>query len=108
MLYVFYLSDSYITHLSGRAFQSSLSGANGFTHQLLTKKSIAQGIRKAYHSVSKKKWDRIQELSAKIIDSIDADIALEINAPPNPTQLRDEDELAITMTESYCHLSRSA
>ena len=101
------VSDSYISDLTQRVFRSNIDGCHGVALRLLTKKSVAAGIRKAYQQYKQRKFQSIQELSARIVQLIHPDDE-PLPAPLNPvSRVSDVDEHASEVTDTFLVMSRS-
>lgn len=104
----FFLTDSYIQHLTQQTFRSTLQDSTPLAIRHLTKKSIASGIKKVYQQVSTQKWKRVTELSVLVLQQLDSpDVQPE---PPTTSAGRstEMDEMAPLTTQSFCELYRSA
>ncbi|XP_048734826.2 uncharacterized protein LOC125650505 [Ostrea edulis] len=99
--------ESYIQCLSQKTFRSTLQDSNSQPIQNLTKKSVANGIKRVYQQVSNQKWMKVTELSALVTQQLDLE-----QLPEPPTVSAGEsiemDEMASITTKSFCELYRSA
>ncbi|XP_062568381.1 uncharacterized protein LOC134230571 [Saccostrea cucullata] len=99
--------DSYIQCQSQQTLKSTLQDSKSRTIHHLTKKSVANGIKRVYQQVSSNKWKKVTELSAHVIQQLDQQPEL----PPSITSAgrsTDMDEMAPLTTQSFCELYRSA
>ncbi|XP_062568380.1 uncharacterized protein LOC134230570 [Saccostrea cucullata] len=99
--------ESYIQHQSQQTLQSTLQDSKSRTIHHLTKKSVANGIKRVYQQVSTNKWKKVTELSAHVIQQLDQQPEL----PPSTTSAgrsTEMDEMAPLTTQSFCELYRSA
>ncbi|XP_048734829.1 uncharacterized protein LOC125650508 [Ostrea edulis] len=97
--------ESYIQRLSQRTFRSTLHDSQDIHN--LTKKSVANGIKRVYKQISDQKWKKITELSALVTQQLDLE-----QLPEPPTVSAGEsiemDKMASITTKSFCELYRSA
>ncbi|XP_061174587.1 uncharacterized protein LOC133183670 [Saccostrea echinata] len=99
--------ESYIQRQSQQTLRSTLQDSKTMTFHHLTKKSVANGIKRVYQQVSTNKWKKVTDLSALVIQQLDQQPELPTSTT-SAGRSAEMDEMAPLTTQSFCQLYRSA
>ncbi|XP_021359118.1 uncharacterized protein LOC110454094 [Mizuhopecten yessoensis] len=103
------LIDSKLSTLTAKIFSAHVEGHQGLRLHLLSRKSVVEGVRQAFHQYRVIKWNQIRELSNLILDTFAIDSSA-LPLPPQPDHVHqqiEEDDLATTLTLAYSVCSRT-
>ncbi|OWF56454.1 uncharacterized protein LOC110447299 [Mizuhopecten yessoensis] len=103
------LIDSKLSTLTAKIFSAHEEGHQGLRLHLLSRKSVVEGVRQAFHQYRVIKWNQIRELSNLILDTFAIDSST-LPLPPQPDHVHqqiEEDDLATTLTIAYSVCSRT-
>ncbi|XP_048734828.1 uncharacterized protein LOC125650507 [Ostrea edulis] len=97
--------ESYIQRLSQGTFRSTLHDSQAIHN--LTKKSVANGIKRVYLQLSTHKWEQVKQLYALVTQQLDLE---QLPEPPTVSagESTEMDEMASITTPTFCKLYRSA
>ncbi|XP_021362116.1 uncharacterized protein LOC110455967 [Mizuhopecten yessoensis] len=102
------LIDMQLESLTRKVFDAQLNGDRGFMLQLMTRKSVLKGVRRAYSQFIQNKASQITELCTLTLTSEGSEsnnIIAEITSAVSNHVLT-SDDLAPAVTETFCLFSR--